>query len=175
MMDMRNFVISTPETEGEKFLAEQGAVILRDEQEREWYSSQVLFSADTVKIMYDSAYVVRAITTDVSTLYPNMHSVAEVEEIPEGADIYGGWIYSDGVVIQKSLSHDEVLSQAEMQKVSLLDDARSVISVWQTELQLGIISDDDKDRLIDWLNYIKAVQALDISTAPAIEWPVKPE
>lgn len=175
MMDMRNFVISTPETEGEKFLAEQGAVILRDEQGREWYSSQVLFSADTVKIMYDSACVVRAITTDVSTLYPNMHSVAEVEEIPEGADIYGGWIYSDGVVIQKSLSHDEVLSEAEMQKVSLLDDARSVISVWQTELQLGIINNDDKDRLIDWLNYIKAVQAVDISTAPDIEWPVKPE
>ncbi|EMI7083967.1 tail fiber assembly protein [Salmonella enterica subsp. enterica serovar Apapa] len=175
MMDMKNFVISSPETDDETFLAEQGAIILRDEEGREWYSSQALFNADTFKIMYDSACVVRAITTDVSTLYPNMHSVAEVEEIPEGADIYGGWIFSDGVVIQKSLSHDEFLSQAEMQKVSLLDDARSVISVWQTELQLGIISDDDKDRLIDWLNYIKTVQAVDISTAPDIEWPVKPE
>ncbi|MCX3187239.1 tail fiber assembly protein [Escherichia coli] len=174
MMDMRNFVISTPETEDETFLAEQGAIILRDEQGREWYSSQGLFSADTVKIMYDSENIVRAITTDVSTLYPNMHSVAEVEEIPEGTDIYGGWIYSDGAVIEKPLSHNEIVTQADLKKSSLLDEARSTISLWQTELQLGIISDEDKTSLIAWMNYIKAVQAVDTSKVPDITWPTPP-
>lgn len=174
MMDMKNFVISSPETDDETFLAEQGAIILRDEQGREWYSSQALFSADTVKIMYDSANIVRAITTDVSTLYPNMHSVAEVEEIPEGTDIYGGWIYSDGAVIEKPLSHNEIVTQADLKKSSLLDEARSTISLWQTELQLGSISDEDKASLIAWMNHIKAVQAVDTSKAPDIIWPEQP-
>jgi len=174
MMDMKNFVISSPETDDETFLAEQGAIILRDVQGREWYSSQGLFSADTVKIMYDSENIVRAITTDVSTLYPNMHSVAEVEKIPEGTDIYGGWIYSDGAVIEKPLSHNEIVTQADLKKSSLLDEARSTISLWQTELQLGIISDDDKASLIAWMNYIKAVQAVDTSKAPDITWPEQP-
>lgn len=90
MMNMKNFVISSPETEEETLLAENGAIILRDDQGREWYSSQALFSAETVKVMYDSDNIVRAIDTDISTIYPHKHSVAEVEEIPEGADIYGG-------------------------------------------------------------------------------------
>ncbi|MCV5977603.1 tail fiber assembly protein, partial [Escherichia coli] len=45
----------------------------------------------------------------------------------------------------------------------------------QTELQLGIISDEDKASLIAWMNYIKAVQAVDTSKAPDITWPDKPE
>ncbi|HIG9578635.1 TPA: tail fiber assembly protein, partial [Klebsiella pneumoniae] len=38
-----------------------------------------------------------------------------------------------------------------------------------------IISDDDKASLIAWMKYIQALNAVDISTAPDIEWPVKPE
>ncbi|ECD3968769.1 tail fiber assembly protein [Salmonella enterica subsp. enterica] len=148
--------------------------MLRDEEGREWYSSQALFSAETVKVMYDSANIVRAITTDISTLYPHLHSVAEVDKIPEETDIYGGWIYSDGEVIKKPLSHDEIVTQADYIKSSLLDEASAAISLWQTELQLGIISDEDKDSLIAWVNYIKAVQAVDTSKAPEITWPEQP-
>ncbi|HAV8470759.1 TPA: tail fiber assembly protein, partial [Escherichia coli] len=46
---------------------------------------------------------------------------------------------------------------------------------WQTELQLGIISDDDKASLINWLSYIKDIQAVDTSSAPDINWPESPE
>ncbi|WFV19609.1 tail fiber assembly protein [Citrobacter braakii] len=174
MMNMKNFVISSPETEEETLLAENGAIILRDDQGREWYSSQALFSAETVKVMYDSDNIVRAIDTDISTIYPHKHSVAEVEEIPEGADIYGGWIYSDGAVIEKPLSHNEIVIQADYKKSLLLDEARATISLWQTELQLGSISDEDKSRLIVWVNYIKSVQEVDTSKAPHITWPEQP-
>ncbi|EMQ3661670.1 hypothetical protein WE687_003284, partial [Escherichia coli H46] len=53
MMDMKNFVVSEAATDEEKFLAEHGAIILRDEEGREWYTSQHLFKDDTFKIMYD--------------------------------------------------------------------------------------------------------------------------
>ncbi|HBA8350087.1 TPA: tail fiber assembly protein, partial [Escherichia coli] len=36
------------------------------------------------------------------------------------------------------------------------------------------ISDGDKESLIAWVQYIKAVQAVDTSTAPDITWPEIP-
>ncbi|HBA6820851.1 TPA: tail fiber assembly protein [Escherichia coli] len=71
--------------------------------------------------------------------------------------------------------------KAETQRQRLLTAAQSVISDWKTELELGVISDEDKARLMQWMAYIKAVKALDLSTVTdkaaydAIEWPVSPE
>lgn len=73
------------------------------------------------------------------------------------------------------LSYDEELKIAKQKKSALLADAQRTVSLWQTELQLGIISDDDKASLIAWMKHIQALNAVDTSTAPDIEWPVKPE
>ncbi|WP_234096213.1 tail fiber assembly protein [Citrobacter portucalensis] len=64
---------------------------------------------------------------------------------------------------------------ANQNMAALLAEAQGKISFWQTELQLGIISDEDKESLIAWVQYIKAVQVIDTSPAPNINWPVKPE
>ncbi|SAC57162.1 tail assembly protein [Enterobacter roggenkampii] len=72
-------------------------------------------------------------------------------------------------------TQEQLVAAAEQQKAALLVEAQATISLWQTELQLGIISDDDKASLIAWMNYIKAVQAVDTSAAPDINWPEKPE
>ncbi|EIN1870731.1 tail fiber assembly protein [Salmonella enterica subsp. enterica serovar Banana] len=72
-------------------------------------------------------------------------------------------------------SPEELVADAESKRGVLLNEAQSTISLWQTELQLGIISDDDKASLIMWMKYIQALNAVDTSTAPDIEWPVKPE
>ena len=70
---------------------------------------------------------------------------------------------------------DDLIAAAEQKKSILLTEARSNIGLWQTELQLDIISDDDKASLIVWMKYIQALNAVDTSTAPDIEWPVKPD
>ncbi|WP_284068849.1 tail fiber assembly protein [Escherichia coli] len=69
---------------------------------------------------------------------------------------------------------DQLIEIAEQQKAQKLSDAQNKISLWQTELQLGIISDEDKANLIDWINYIKELQAMDTSLAPNVDWPVEP-
>ena len=66
------------------------------------------------------------------------------------------------------------MEAAEQQKTALLLEAQATISLWQTELQLGIISDDDKASLISWLSYIKALQTVDTDAASDINWPVSP-
>jgi hypothetical protein len=87
---------------------------------------------------------------------------------------YDRWNGSEWVTDADAQKSGQVL-EAKQQKSALLAEAQSAISLWQTELQLGIISDDDKASLIAWMKYIQALNAVDTSTAPDIEWPVKPE
>lgn len=101
-------------------------------------------------------------------------------DYPEGtttlapATPYDTWNGSEWVTDNEA-QHKADVEAAEQQKAALLAEAQTTISLWQTELQLGIISDEDKASLIAWMNYIKAVQAVDTSKASKITWPVKPE
>ncbi|MFV9297186.1 tail fiber assembly protein [Citrobacter amalonaticus] len=87
---------------------------------------------------------------------------------------YDTWNGSEWVTDTEA-QHAANVEAADQQKTALLSEAQATISFWQTELQLGIISDEDKTSLIAWMNYIKAVQAVDTSKAPDITWPDKPE
>lgn len=77
-------------------------------------------------------------------------------------------------VTDTEVQHAADVATAEQKKAALLIDAQEAISIWQTELQLEIISDDDKASLISWLSYIKEIQAMDTSSAPDINWPEPP-
>lgn len=119
--------------------------------------------------------------TVYSTTTGNPVTVSQLGEYPEGTTTKAPstqydnkW---DGVewVTDSDEQHAANVAAAEQQKVNLLNAANSKISLWQTELQLGIISDDDKATLIAWIGYIKAVQAVDTSTAPDVIWPELPE
>lgn len=100
-------------------------------------------------------------------------------DYPEGtttlkpATPYDTWNGSEWVTDTEA-QHAAEVEAAEQQKAALLLEAQATISLWQTELQLGIISDEDKASLIAWMNYIKAVQAVDTSKAPDITWPTPP-
>ncbi|MCC3242697.1 tail fiber assembly protein [Enterobacter cloacae complex sp. 2021EL-01169] len=106
--------------------------------------------------------------------------VSLLGDYPEGtttlapATPYDRWNGSEWVTDTEA-QHAADVEAAEQQKAALLLEAQATISLWQTELQLGIISDEDKASLIAWMNYIKAVQAVDTSKAPDITWPDKPE
>ncbi|EKK7325866.1 tail fiber assembly protein [Escherichia coli] len=107
-------------------------------------------------------------------------TVSRLGEYPEGTtttapstpyDKWGGEKWAT----DSDKQHSANVAEAEQQKTNLLNAANSKISLWQTELQLGIISGDDKASLIAWIGYIKAVQATDTSTAPDVIWPELPE
>ncbi len=91
--------------------------------------------------------------------------------LPSGP--YDKW---DGVkwVTDADAQHAADVKAADLKKAALLTEAQEAISFWQTELQLGIISDEDKNNLIAWMLYIKALQAVDTSKAPDIDWPLPP-
>ncbi|EJL8667533.1 tail fiber assembly protein [Salmonella enterica] len=105
--------------------------------------------------------------------------VSLLGDYPEGTTTlapstpYDTWNGSEWVTDTEAQYAADV-EAAEQEKAALLLEAQATISLWQTELQLGIISDKDKASLIEWLAYIKRLQAVNASTAPDINWPVPP-
>ncbi|NKI73013.1 tail fiber assembly protein [Dickeya sp. CFBP 2040] len=85
-----------------------------------------------------------------------------------------GYLYSDGVFTPPEKSRDEYIADATLRKTQLLSEAQKMIANWQTDLLLGVISDDDKSRLVRWREYMKQVDAIDAQSAPDITWPVPP-
>ncbi|MCT4706612.1 tail fiber assembly protein [Enterobacteriaceae bacterium H16N7] len=87
---------------------------------------------------------------------------------------YDTWSGNEWVTDTEA-QHVANVATAEQLKSELLADAQSTISLWQTELQLSIISEDDKASLVSWLAYIKQLQAVDTNIAPNIIMPTPPE
>lgn len=96
-------------------------------------------------------------------------------EAPDGVGIgwsYNGKKFAAPPLPEKSLG--DLISEAESTKAALLSTAGNVTADWRTELELGIISDDDRAILTEWMIYIRSVKAVDTSTAPDITWPQTP-
>lgn len=87
---------------------------------------------------------------------------------------YDKWNGSKWVTDVNAKRDAEVIHATNHQKF-LLDEANTKTSDWKIELTLGIISDDDKTKLIEWMKYIKTVKNIDVSSAPDIDWPQPPK
>ena len=85
-----------------------GAMYLKSEDGRDWYESQSLFSADTLKVAYDSNGIICGISKDVSVMWPVNMSVAEVPDSEENrkADSSGRWKF-DGERIVDTLTAEK--------------------------------------------------------------------
>jgi len=79
------------------------------------------------------------------------------------------WV-TDGDAQQQSL-----LDAAASEKSAGVSEVNGITQAWQTQLLPGIITDADKATLTTWMKYVQAVQAADITNAPAISWPKTPE
>ncbi|EHT4047260.1 tail fiber assembly protein [Escherichia coli] len=73
-------------------------------------------------------------------------------------------------------SAEEVIMAAEGERQRLIDDANNFINSrqWPGKAAIGRLKGDDLISFNLWLDYLDALEALDISTAPAITWPEAP-
>jgi len=83
----------------------------------------------------------------------------------------------DGIkwVTDTDAQHQSRVSSFARQKSALISEANSITQVWQTQLLLGIITDEDKATLTKWMKYIQEIQAINISDVTEIIWPQKPQ
>ena len=98
-------------------------------------------------------------------------------EMVDGCGI--GWTYAGGEFTPPPVADQgpsELIASADAEKQNRLSYATNKIVVWQTKLLMGrTLTDSESEKLNAWMDYIDAVQAIDTSTAPDIEWPVAPE
>ena len=72
-------------------------------------------------------------------------------------------------------THEELVEQAEAKRQALIDAAMASISLIQLKLRAERnLTQEETTRLNAVLDYIDAVEAIDTSNAPDIEWPVSP-
>lgn len=72
------------------------------------------------------------------------------------------------------LTHEQHVAIAESQKQILIAEASQKTQLWQTQLMLGIITEEDKASLKEWMLYVQEVQAVDSSLGADVVWPTPP-
>lgn len=98
-------------------------------------------------------------------------------EIKDGDEVGIGYSFIDGEFVAPVLpvpTHEELVTEAERKKSQILLTINEITQTWQTQLALGIITDEDKATLTLWMKYAQEVQAIDTSAAPDITWPTAP-
>lgn len=78
------------------------------------------------------------------------------------------------ILRQPKLTPEQQVEQAEQQKQYLIAEASQKTQLWQTQLILGIITEEDKASLKEWMLYVQEVQAVDPSPGAAVVWPIPP-
>ncbi|ELY4882668.1 tail fiber assembly protein [Morganella morganii] len=68
----------------------------------------------------------------------------------------------------------ELTGQAERKKQTLITEASQKTQLWQTQLMLGIITEEDKASLKEWMLYVQEVQVVDPSLGADVVWPTPP-
>nr|WP_256381648.1 tail fiber assembly protein [Candidatus Sodalis sp. SoCistrobi] len=67
------------------------------------------------------------------------------------------------------------LEKAITKRDYLIDMACTMIREWHSELLLGSISDEDKNKLQIWIDYIKALKSMDLTSDSCVIWPMLPD
>ncbi|WP_272667814.1 tail fiber assembly protein [Providencia sp. PROV117] len=71
-------------------------------------------------------------------------------------------------------SKEQLITEAEQQKKSLLSEASTAIAPLQYAENLGIATAEESASLVDWQKYSVYLNRINTSLAPDIEWPQKP-
>ncbi|HCP8907336.1 TPA: tail fiber assembly protein [Escherichia coli] len=178
MLHLKNITAGNPKTAEQYQLTKQyGVTWLFSEDGKNWYEEQKNFASDTIKMVYSGDGRVVWVGKDVTGIEPRNASVIEVPDITANRRITepGYWFYRDDKFV-----FDYKL-KAEDERDALLKQVSIMTSEWEKDLLLGLISDEDREKLKAYLIYAKSLQAMDFNIITdktsynAIEWPVSPE
>ncbi|EAA2954233.1 tail fiber assembly protein [Shigella boydii] len=178
MLHLKNITVGNPKTAEQYQLTKQYDVTwLFSEDGKNWYEEQKNFASDTIKMVYTGDGRVVWVGKDVTGIEPRNASVIEVPDITANRRITapGYWFYrNDEFVFDYRL-------KAEDERDALLVQVSARTGEWEEDLLLGLISDEDREKLKAYRIYAKSLQAMDFSAITdkssynAIEWPVSPE
>lgn len=178
MLHLKNITAGNPKTAEQYQMTKRHSIVwLFSEDGKNWYEEQKNFASDTIKVAYNERGRVVWVGKDVTGIEPTNVIIIELPDITTNRRITapGYWFYrNDEFVFDYKL-------KAEDERDALLKQISIMTSDWEKDLLLGLISDEDREKLKAYRIYAKSLQALDFSTIAdktsynAIEWPVSPE
>ncbi|BBV66697.1 TPA: tail fiber assembly protein [Kluyvera ascorbata] len=128
-----------------------------------------------MKIIYVSKEDNRSWSTSALAFGGQNYSANVTDDFTGGAMMHNRvtdeWV-ADPAYIR---THDDDVCDAEAYRRDLIAQAEKTMSGWILDLHLGLISEEDKQKLIAWRLYVKELDALELDAAPDIEWPPKPD
>ncbi|WP_272661936.1 MULTISPECIES: tail fiber assembly protein, partial [unclassified Providencia] len=140
----------------------ENVAILRSEDEKSWvhvadYRGKTAYSTETRQPM------------DVDFIGELPSSLTLLEPKTE-FDVWNGkkWMTDTGA--QKAM----LVEQAEQEKTQRLAEAEQNILMLERKVRLGMATDEEIELLRQWEIYSVKVSDIDTSTAPDIEWSMKP-
>lgn len=173
MLTLKNINTYTPEY----YDLMPPCLYMQTEDGKDWYYHRLNFRADTLKICYSSDNVIRVASYNAEYICPPSGcSVSEVapDEVPVGFNDLGDWIFDGAEIVARVYTTEELIKQAESLRTELLAQATTVLAPLQDAIDLDLATDAEWTSLNAWKKYRVLLNRLDISTAPDIEWPVKP-
>ena len=153
-----------------------GALFLISEEGVDWYQSQKSFSKETLKIAYGDDGVIRSVSGDVSTLWPNGLSVVEInsEDVPQQFLIDGTWLFVDGRIIRNDpLIKMRLELRNKAKQRSLLENAMLAVFNIKVALQLEKTVIDVETMIADIYSYCDVLRNIDTTDEDA-NFPAEP-
>ncbi|EGT3137603.1 TPA: tail fiber assembly protein [Salmonella enterica] len=155
----------------------EGFQYFQSEDSQDFYESLGLFTRKYKLCIEPDTGVIRSVDEDASRLYPAGFSVVETDELPDGFDINGDWVFDGDSVVPRVLTSGELIRQAESEKARLMQEATDAIVPLHDAVDpdLDIATDEERSQLLAWKKYRVQLNRVNPEDAPDIEWPVKPE
>ncbi|ENR5392462.1 tail fiber assembly protein [Providencia rettgeri] len=140
----------------------ENVAIIRSEDEKSWlhvvdYRGKTAYETETRQ----------PIEIDFIGELPSNLTLLEPKTI---FDKWNGKKWVTDTAAQKAV----LITQSEQEKSQRLDEANSTITYLQDAIEVGLSDDNYESNLFAWKQYRVMLNRVDTSTAPDIEWPVKP-
>ncbi|EHC5956148.1 tail fiber assembly protein [Salmonella enterica] len=142
---------------------------------KDWYKSLPKFTKKYSLAIENDTGVIRSISEDASRIYPGGLTVVDVDSIPDGCDIFGGWVFDGKKVVPRAYAPEELQRQAEAKKKTLNDYAEAAIAPLLRAVKLGMATDSETLLLTEWEKYSVLLSRIDTSKPLEIVWPEIPD
>ncbi|HFD6663204.1 tail fiber assembly protein [Morganella morganii] len=114
---------------------------------------------------YDKKTALPVVIDDVGELPDNLTLIVPDVDFPK----WGGKKW----VADSTAKKESNIAEAEAKKQGLLSEATAIIELLQDAVELGMATPEEEARLKEWKKYRVFLSRIDTS-APDIEWPLKP-
>ncbi|BAN98647.1 hypothetical protein E05_38810 [Plautia stali symbiont] len=133
-----------------------GVQYFKSEDGQDFYESLNLFTKKYTLCIEPDTGIIRSMAEDVSSLYPAGFTVVDVDELPDGVDISGDWLFEGEKIVPRIPTQGERVAKAKFKKAALMQQASTVIAPLQDAVDLDMATDAEKALLLSWKKYLRA-------------------